>query len=90
MNSLKNKVNLIGNLGFNPEIKMLDGGKKLAKVTMIQAYAGRRRSERTLWTCRSEIQPHSSPANAKELMRMRSYQKGVPARALRCTKSVMM
>ena len=34
MNSLKNKVNLIGNLGFNPEIKMLDGGKKLAKVTI--------------------------------------------------------
>ena len=34
MNSLKNKVNLIGNLGFTPEIKNLDGGKKLAKVTI--------------------------------------------------------
>ncbi|MBL7924654.1 MAG: single-stranded DNA-binding protein [Bacteroidia bacterium] len=34
MNSLKNKVNLIGNLGFNPEVKMIDGGKKLAKVTI--------------------------------------------------------
>lgn len=34
MNSLKNKVNLIGNLGFNPEIKMLDSGKKHAKVTI--------------------------------------------------------
>ena len=34
MKTLRNKVNLIGNLGFNPEIKMLDGGKKLAKVTL--------------------------------------------------------
>ena len=34
MNSLKNKVNLIGNLGFNPEIKTFDDGKKLAKVTL--------------------------------------------------------
>jgi len=34
MNSLKNKVNLIGNLGFNPEIKMMEGGRKLAKCTI--------------------------------------------------------
>ncbi len=34
MNSLKNKVNLIGNLGFTPEIKSFQGGKKLAKVTL--------------------------------------------------------
>jgi len=34
MNSLKNKVNLIGNLGFTPEIKSMQGGKKLAKVTL--------------------------------------------------------
>ncbi len=34
MNSLKNKVNLIGNLGFNPEIRTINGGRKLAKVTI--------------------------------------------------------
>lgn len=34
MKSLNNKVNLIGHLGFNPEIKTLDGGRKLAKVTI--------------------------------------------------------
>lgn len=34
MNSLKNKVNLIGNLGFNPEVKMIADGKKLAKCTI--------------------------------------------------------
>ena len=31
---LKNKVQLIGNLGQNPEIKTLDGGKKLAKFSI--------------------------------------------------------
>ena len=34
MNVLKNKVQLIGNLGMNPEIKELDGGKKVAKFTL--------------------------------------------------------
>ncbi|MBL4594042.1 MAG: single-stranded DNA-binding protein [Flavobacteriales bacterium] len=34
MNSLKNKVQLIGNLGMNPEIKNLDSGKKLAKFSI--------------------------------------------------------
>lgn len=34
MNTLRNKVNLIGNLGSNPEIKNLDGGKKLAKLNL--------------------------------------------------------
>ncbi len=34
MNALRNKVQLIGNLGANPEIKTLDGGKKLAKMTI--------------------------------------------------------
>jgi single-strand DNA-binding protein len=31
MYALKNKVQLIGNLGNDPEIKTLEGGKKLAK-----------------------------------------------------------
>lgn len=34
MNALRNKVQLIGNLGMNPEVKKLDGGSSLAKFTM--------------------------------------------------------
>ncbi len=34
MNTLRNKVQLIGHLGMNPEIKTLDGGKKLAKMSI--------------------------------------------------------
>ena len=34
MYALKNKVQLIGNLGNNPEIKTLEGGKKLAKFSL--------------------------------------------------------
>ncbi|RTY96010.1 single-stranded DNA-binding protein [Flavobacterium sp. GT3R68] len=34
MNALKNRVQLIGNVGNDPEIKILDGGKKLANFTL--------------------------------------------------------
>ena len=34
MNNLKNRVQLIGNLGMNPEIKILESGKKLAKFSI--------------------------------------------------------
>ena len=34
MNALRNKVQLIGNIGMAPEIKTLDGGKKLAKMSI--------------------------------------------------------
>ena len=34
MNTLRNKVQLIGNLGMSPEIKTLDGGRKLAKMSI--------------------------------------------------------
>ncbi len=34
MNALKNKVQLIGNLGNNPEIITLESGKKLAKFSI--------------------------------------------------------
>ena len=34
MYALKNKVQLIGNLGKAPEIKTLDGGKKLARFSV--------------------------------------------------------
>ncbi len=34
MNSLRNRVYLIGNLGQNPEMKNLENGKKLARFTL--------------------------------------------------------
>jgi single-strand DNA-binding protein len=34
MNSLRNRVQLIGNLGSAPEIKTLEGGKKMAKLNI--------------------------------------------------------
>ena len=34
MNTLRNKVQLIGNLGNDPEIITLEGGKKLAKFSL--------------------------------------------------------
>ena len=34
MNSLKNKLQLIGNLGNDPEIIALESGKKLAKFSI--------------------------------------------------------
>ncbi len=34
MNTLKNKVQLIGHLGNAPEVKTLDGGKKLARISL--------------------------------------------------------
>lgn len=34
MNALRNKVQLIGHVGNDPEIKSLEGGKKLANITI--------------------------------------------------------
>ena len=34
MNAMKNKVQLIGNLGNNPEVKTTEGGKKLARLNL--------------------------------------------------------
>jgi single-strand DNA-binding protein len=34
MNNLKNKVQLIGHLGVDPEIKIFSSGKKLAKLSL--------------------------------------------------------
>ena len=34
MNALRNKVQLIGNLGMNPEVKELSNGSKFAKVSL--------------------------------------------------------
>ncbi|MBK6967360.1 MAG: single-stranded DNA-binding protein [Bacteroidales bacterium] len=34
MNSLRNRVQLIGNLGADPEVKTLEGNKKVAKLSI--------------------------------------------------------
>src|ERR1700733_15033460 len=34
MNSLKNSVRLVGNLGMDPEVKSFDNNKKLAKIAI--------------------------------------------------------
>jgi single-strand DNA-binding protein len=34
MNALRNKVQLIGNLGMDPEVRTLESGKKFAKVSL--------------------------------------------------------
>ena len=34
MNAMKNKVQLIGNVGQDPEVKNLDGGKKVATISI--------------------------------------------------------
>lgn len=34
MNAMKNTVQLIGNVGNDPEIKSFDGGKKVANITI--------------------------------------------------------
>jgi single-strand DNA-binding protein len=34
MNNLRNKVNLIGNLGNNPEVKVFESGKKMVRLSL--------------------------------------------------------
>ena len=53
MNSLRNRVNLIGNLGQDPELKTLENGKKVAHFTLAtnDGYknADGQRVEETTW-----------------------------------------
>jgi len=35
MNALKNKVQLIGNIGQNPEIKTFESGSKMARLSLV-------------------------------------------------------
>ncbi len=53
MNALRNRVQLIGNLGQDPEIKTLDSGKKVAKFTLAtnDAYKNSdgQKIEETMW-----------------------------------------
>ncbi len=43
MNSLRNRVHLIGHLGADPDVKNLEGGKKLAKFSLAtsESYRGK-------------------------------------------------
>ena len=34
MNTINNKVQLIGHLGMNPDIRTLEGGKKMARISI--------------------------------------------------------
>jgi single-strand DNA-binding protein len=53
MNALKNRVQLIGNLGQDPETKTLDSGKKFVKFTLAtsESYknADGKKVEETTW-----------------------------------------
>jgi single-strand DNA-binding protein len=53
MNTLKNRVQLIGNVGNDPEIKNLDGGRKLASLSIAtnESYTNDKgeRVEQTEW-----------------------------------------
>ena len=46
MNLLKNSVQLIGNLGKNPEITKLENGKRIARVTLATNEAYGEKSKR--------------------------------------------
>jgi single-strand DNA-binding protein len=53
MNALRNRVQLIGNLGQDPEVKTLESGKKVTNFTMAthESYKGAdgNRTEETTW-----------------------------------------
>ncbi|MBA4321466.1 MAG: single-stranded DNA-binding protein [Odoribacter sp.] len=53
MNNLKNRVQLIGNLGMDPETKTLDSGKKVSKFSLAtsESYknADGKKVEETTW-----------------------------------------
>jgi single-strand DNA-binding protein len=48
MNTLRNRVNLIGNLGQDPEIKTLESGKKVAHFTLATK-DGYKTTDETTW-----------------------------------------
>ena len=55
MSTLRNKVQLIGHVGNDPEIKTFDGGKKLAKLNVAtnESYKNDKgeKVEETQWHC---------------------------------------
>lgn len=55
MNNLRNRVQLIGNLGNEPEVKTFDSGKKMAKLTLATNESYKSQSGETI----KETQWHS-------------------------------
>jgi single-strand DNA-binding protein len=62
MNQLRNNVQLIGNLGMNPEIITLENGKKLAKMTIATNESYKNQKGETV----KETQWHNITAWAKQ------------------------
>ena len=74
MNSMKNRVQLIGNPGMNPEVKELDNGTKLAKFNLAtNEHYKNQKGERV-----SAVQWHSIVAWGKTAELVEQYvRKGV-------------
>ncbi len=73
MANLRNRVQLVGNLGMNPEVKAFDNGRKLAKFTLAtnESFNGVDGQERT------ETQWHNIIAWGKQAEIAQKYlQKG--------------
>ncbi|MBS2210012.1 single-stranded DNA-binding protein [Carboxylicivirga mesophila] len=73
MANLRNRVQLVGNLGMNPEIKAFDNGRKLAKFTLAtnESFNGVNGQEKT------ETQWHNVVAWGKQAEIAQKYlQKG--------------
>ena len=73
MANLRNRVQLVGNLGMNPEVKAFDNGRKLAKFTLAtnENFNGKNGQERT------ETQWHNIIAWGKQAEIAQKYlQKG--------------
>ncbi len=73
MANLRNRVQLVGNLGMNPEIKAFDNGRKLAKFTLAtsESFNGTNGQEKT------ETQWHNVVAWGKQAEIAQKYlQKG--------------
>jgi single-strand DNA-binding protein len=73
MANLRNRVQLVGNLGMNPDVKSFDNGRKLAKFTLAtnENFSGVNGQERT------ETQWHNIIAWGKQAEIAQKYlQKG--------------
>ncbi|MBK3517596.1 single-stranded DNA-binding protein [Carboxylicivirga marina] len=73
MANLRNRVQLVGNLGMDPEVKAFDNGRKLAKFTLAtnESFIGANGQERT------ETQWHNIIAWGKQAEIAQKYlQKG--------------
>ena len=51
MNNLRNKVQLIGRIGQNPEVKQLDSGKTVANFSLATSYKFKNAAEAAFLFC---------------------------------------